>query len=150
MLGMFRRRISGFLIDPKFQIGFLSKFLILGIVNYGVLFLCLSRAHKHMIDYGVESGLTPNSAYYTFIENQWTAVTNIFWIGGIFLVLSIMFAGLILSHRIAGPLYRLKKHMDAVSTGSITNDVKFRKKDYFPEVADGFNGVMKRIRENPM
>lgn len=51
-----------------------------------------------------------------------------------------------LSHRIAGPLYRLERHLEQVGDGSEPRDVKFRKGDLYQELAQASNKVMARVR----
>lgn len=50
------------------------------------------------------------------------------------------------SHRIAGPLYKLGQFFDAVSRGNLNQDLHFRKKDYFVDLAEEFNLMLKEIR----
>ncbi len=47
--------------------------------------------------------------------------------------------GIWFSHRVAGPLHRLQRHMADISEGKTVSDLKFREGDYFPELADQFN-----------
>lgn len=63
-----------------------------------------------------------------------------FIIGGI-LSSSIIFCalGIIISHKIAGPLYRLKQYIIAVRNGKYTKEIKFRKTDQLHDLADDFN-----------
>lgn len=50
------------------------------------------------------------------------------------------------SHRIAGPLFRLKQYMEKVENGDLSADLKFRKHDAIPDVADSFNRMVKSIK----
>ncbi|MEK6577981.1 MAG: methyl-accepting chemotaxis protein [Bdellovibrionota bacterium] len=50
------------------------------------------------------------------------------------------------SHRIAGPLHKLKNHFRLVKTGALDQDVRFRKRDHFGDVADGFNEMVHGLR----
>ncbi|MDH4210086.1 MAG: hypothetical protein OEV79_01375 [candidate division WOR-3 bacterium] len=52
------------------------------------------------------------------------------------------------SHRIAGPLYRLKMFMEKVQNGDYTVTLRFRKGDAIHDVADSFNQMVEGIREN--
>lgn len=61
-----------------------------------------------------------------------------------FLLLNLM--AVILSHRIAGPLYRLEHHLNAVGDGGEPTDVRFRKGDLYAELATACNRVMARMR----
>lgn len=52
----------------------------------------------------------------------------------------------VLSHRIAGPLYRLQKHLREVAAGKPPNDVNFRKGDLYQDLAEASNELMARLR----
>jgi hypothetical protein len=52
------------------------------------------------------------------------------------------------SHRVAGPLYKLKKHLAEIRTNGIKDKLFFRKTDYFLEVADEVNQTMDFIHES--
>lgn len=54
-------------------------------------------------------------------------------------VLVLVLGGIVLSHRVAGPLYRLNVHMKEIAEGKTQGKVKFRNKDFFLELADSFN-----------
>ena len=52
-----------------------------------------------------------------------------------------------ISHRIAGPLYRLKMFMEKVENGDYSVKLKFRKNDAIHDVADSFNSMVAGIKE---
>jgi HAMP domain-containing protein len=51
------------------------------------------------------------------------------------------------SHRIAGPLYRLKQYMEKIENGDYSVTLKFRKNDAIHDVADSFNRMVEGIRQ---
>lgn len=53
-----------------------------------------------------------------------------------------------ISHKIAGPLYKLRKYLQAIKTDNSLGRLFFRKGDYFPELADDFNEAFEHIQEN--
>jgi methyl-accepting chemotaxis protein len=63
-----------------------------------------------------------------------------------FIALTFMLS-LFMSHRIAGPIYKLRKNFDEFARGGFDRKLYFRKKDYFPELADDFNLMTQAIRE---
>ncbi len=69
-------------------------------------------------------------------------VLQLFFIGVTFLI------SMFISHRIAGPLYKLGMYMKRVEQGSF-EPVTFRKKDYFKELEAGFNQMLTGIKNNP-
>ena len=52
------------------------------------------------------------------------------------------------SHKIAGPLYKLKKHLAEIRANGIKDHVFFRKGDYFLEVADEVNQTFDLIHDS--
>lgn len=49
-----------------------------------------------------------------------------------------------LTNRIAGPLYRLKKHLDEMVNGAPISNLQVRKKDYFQELIDSYNQFIEK------
>lgn len=63
-----------------------------------------------------------------------------FLIGGVTLS-SVVFAmiGIFISHKVAGPLYRLKRYMQYIRNGEYSNEIRFRTGDQLHDMADTFN-----------
>lgn len=62
------------------------------------------------------------------------------------LFLSITFIlSIFLSHRIAGPLYRLRKSLEEVARGNFDQRITFRKADHFMELQDAFNDMIQHL-----
>ncbi|MFH0738867.1 MAG: methyl-accepting chemotaxis protein [Candidatus Omnitrophota bacterium] len=55
--------------------------------------------------------------------------------------------GLVISHRIAGPVYRLEQELDKISKGDFSLRIRFRKKDELASIAQGINKVLDKIGE---
>ncbi|MBM4079386.1 MAG: HAMP domain-containing protein [Planctomycetes bacterium] len=53
--------------------------------------------------------------------------------------------GIFVSHRIAGPLHKLKQHMAMIAQGDFSARIKFRKSDVLPDVADAFNAMAEAL-----
>lgn len=49
------------------------------------------------------------------------------------------------SHRIAGPLYKLKKFMEGAKDGDLSEELGFRKADYFHELSGSYNGLRETL-----
>jgi signal transduction histidine kinase len=56
--------------------------------------------------------------------------------------------GIFFTHRIAGPIYKMKKHLRLIRDGHTTDDLYFRKGDHFQELADEFNKTIHKIRDD--
>ncbi|MBU0759503.1 MAG: methyl-accepting chemotaxis protein [Candidatus Omnitrophica bacterium] len=54
---------------------------------------------------------------------------------------------LILSHRLAGPVYRLEKDLEDIAKGNFSIRIKFRKKDELKSIADGINRILDEMEK---
>jgi hypothetical protein len=59
----------------------------------------------------------------------------------------IWFAALELSHRIAGPIYRLEKELTDRLEGKKTGPIQLREKDELKQLADKINNLMQRSKQ---
>lgn len=136
-----------YLINPRFQLKF-SVFLLAISSLATVLFYASNLWFFWKFrTLGATFGLPANHAFFTFISQQESMMNHIFVVTAIVLVLVIFMLGTLFSHRIAGPLHRLSKHLAALSSGSDMKDLHFRKSDFFPEIATHLNGFLKRVRQ---
>lgn len=63
----------------------------------------------------------------------------------IFVLLTFMIS-IFVSHRIAGPLYKLKNFFRQNGGGTLSADLHFRKNDHFQDVAHEYNMMMAKLR----
>jgi len=54
---------------------------------------------------------------------------------------------LFVSHRIAGPLYKMQQFFHKVRGGKFGDHLKFRKSDHFKELADDYNEMMESVQD---
>jgi hypothetical protein len=106
---------SNYFINPKFQIKFM----------------------------GSDFGMPPDHVFFTFINEQQAFMNQIFFGTAFIAFIGITYAGVLYSHRIAGPLFHLKKHMREIAQGGPIRNLGFRKKDFFQEIPDEFNSMLK-------
>lgn len=69
------------------------------------------------------------------------------------IVFQLLFVGLVFiicifqSHKIAGPLYKLKKSLDGIKGGTRPEKIYFRKGDNFTDLADSYNTAVDSMAE---
>jgi methyl-accepting chemotaxis protein len=136
-----KRRI--FLINKRFQFKyalFTAAWVMILTMFYPML---IYQIFNYLIEY---LSLDPMAA--PFKDLQGTRDRIIFLL--VFLhLLFIGIAGLIsifVSHRIAGPIYKMQKHMGEIKSGLWPSPVRFRKYDHFPELATSFNEMILTIK----
>ncbi|MBI4040282.1 MAG: methyl-accepting chemotaxis protein [Deltaproteobacteria bacterium] len=57
----------------------------------------------------------------------------------------VFFYGVIISHRFAGPMFRLEKDLDQIIAGNHSVRIKFRKYDRLDNIAEKLNKVLDRL-----
>ena len=127
-----------YFINRKFQIEFSLRFLLIiaaASIAVMLLFFYNSRGTMSVGYTGTEVKLLQTGAYFLPSLIVSTAVIVVFscLTGAIALIL--------LSHRLAGPLFRFQATLDELSAGNLTRRFNLRDKDQFKELADRINAL---------
>lgn len=64
----------------------------------------------------------------------------------LFLMPLVFLIGLVLSNRIAGPMYRIKKYLARISSGQYDEDLVLREKDELKDIAEAVNVLVGKLR----
>lgn len=135
------------LINPKFQLSFLAFVLGMATLVVGIFYSANVYFFSRFNEMGKRLGLTPDHVFFQFINEQAHTMNWIFGVTSLVCFVALVVGGLVLSHWVAGPIHRLMRHMSEISEGKSVTEVKFRKHDYFPELAEAFN-KQRRVEPN--
>ena len=128
-----------FLINPGFQLRFLAYVVGSSLVVIAAIYGALSYFFWKFARFGEGMQLGADHIYYTFLQEQRAVMGGVFLVLALAVVVILSVAGLLFSHKIAGPIHRLKKHLKAAADTGTYEEVKFRKGDFFPELAEAYN-----------
>jgi hypothetical protein len=131
------------LINKPFQYSILGYFSCLSLILISIFYSTIWYFFYNLKKEAASVGLPPDHVFFTFINEQKGNIDKVFIVSSIVALVVILLGGLILSHRVAGPLYRLTQHLRGHNKNNIT-PVKFRKGDYFPEIEEAFNDFLKK------
>lgn len=131
-----------YLINPKFQLRVTSYFIALAVVNILVFYGCVYYFFDIFHSKGIEIGLPKNHVFFMFIEDQVAQMNSVFIVVAILTVFLLLIAGVLISHRIAGPMYRLNNDLREMAKNQELKNLKFREKDFFQEIPEAFNLVV--------
>jgi hypothetical protein len=136
------------LINPEFQLKIIativSFFLFIVSIFYTVNWYFFYQLRQN----GIKAGIPLESEYFTFIANS-SRHFGIFFFSMAFLsVFIIYYFGLRLSHRIAGPIFKINKTIDEVLKNKKTILIHLREDDYFHDHADKINELLKSIEKS--
>jgi methyl-accepting chemotaxis protein len=127
-------------IDKQFQTKYMLLTILLLLI-YTFIFVSIMFA-PHMLtlyfDYPLADKAEAARAILLLHRKVWP------WIGGVILVLGAF--SIFITHKIAGPLYRLKKSLTEVAEGNLDVTVKLRKWDDLQDLAQQVNQLIDELR----
>jgi len=135
---------TNYFIKKGFQFNFALKFMFLIILEAALiagLFMCISG---NTLTTGYENSIltVDNTSNFFF----WPVLIVIL-ITTIGIALAGMVVFIILSHRIAGPLYRFEKDLGEISYGDLTKRISLRKTDQLTEIKEALNSLVNTFDE---
>ena len=79
-----------------------------------------------------------SSTYHEFFQS-WSAMMFLMAVGLVLFLVCVGILALLYSHRVAGPVYRIKRCMEMLADDQPVADVRLRRNDEFKELAEAFN-----------
>ena len=137
-----RRRI--YFIEKSFQLRFILKFCALvvvgGLITIGILYLFAMQSNTVAF---VNSRVVVKTTADFILPILVQTVLIVMVIVGIATISVTLF----FSHKVAGPLYHFKKTMKELEAGDFSIDFRIRNLDQLKDLADTFNNMIKKVRE---
>jgi hypothetical protein len=127
------------LINPDFQLKILNYVSILNLSLLMIFFAVNFLLFEKMKDQGLSAGLPENHIYFEFLNSQQKGMVLLFLGGSIVSIIMIYWFGFYISNRIAGPIYNVTMNIDRMIKSGKVVKIRFRKGDFFPELADKLN-----------
>jgi hypothetical protein len=143
------RRRAQFWIDPDTQWRVIRSFLVLNAVIvtffYGVDRFFFFRMHA----LGQSLGLAAEHPYFLFLQEQQDLKFYAFLGAAALISFGLMVFALFFSHRIAGPIFKLRRTLQGLGLGEAFHPISFRKGDFFESLDQDFNVAVRRLLEQP-
>lgn len=144
---MNNRLLKSYLIDKPFQLRFVLYCLGFNFVLSGLFVYSAYRFFRQFEMMGRSAGFPPDHSFFNFIQRQELHLyTNMLW-SLLFVTIVALIFGVIQSHKIAGPLYRLKLELKKMTTNKKLSNISFRQKDYFQDIPEEFNKMVESVTE---
>ena len=128
-----------YLINLRFQLNFIAYTIFVALTVILAVFLTSNYFFDTFMERGVNLGLDKGHVFFTFLEQQKQYMTKLLLGLSSFYFLVLTIFGILYSHRVAGPIHRLNNHMRSVAVDEVIEPVKFRKNDFFQELAESYN-----------
>ncbi len=144
---MIKNKRTQWLINKNFQLRFSLYSLAPMMIAVLLFWISVEIFFYKMILLGQKYNLPAGHGYYQLISAQKSELHLIIIITTIILSVVFFIWSIFISHRIAGPFFKMKRYLDnAKSLEEVTQgELFFRKKDFFQEIPEAFNQFIKRI-----
>lgn len=126
---MNKRLFKNYILDKKFQGKLILFFFLVNILTIASLYFASFRFFVGFVHKGVEVGIPKGHIFYQFIDTLKSDMDLLFLQGAIFSTFLVTLGGLMISHKMAGPLYRLKKEFKQMNQQGELHKITFRKND---------------------
>lgn len=145
---MAKRQRKKFLINKDFQYNFIFHSIMMAFIVCSIFYTANYFFFWKLINAGKDIGLSIDHVFFKFIGEQQRTMNEVFLITSLCVFASLFLYGIFYSHRIAGPLFKLKRYLRDRANGEVHRPIAFRKHDYFKELAHAVNDYIYQI-ENP-
>lgn len=135
------------LILPRLQLSLVMAALVVFILTSVVFFATVQIVFLRLQQLGLEAGLVQGSQFFTDLSNLENLTAVIYGATILVSILAIFWGGIRLSHKVAGPIFYLNRHIIQVCNGETNKNISFRKGDYIADLEQSFNMLMERYRK---
>lgn len=134
------RLLSNLLIYPEFQSKFILLMLGLSLLNPIILLLFQFFAFNKMRNVALQFQLPVEHPYVVFLNRFESQFYGILSITVIISIILCVVLGLLITHKAAGPLVKMKNKFDQVAENKkVDGPIPFRQKDFFKELSESYN-----------
>jgi hypothetical protein len=137
----YRRRIV--VVDKKFQLG-ISGRIVMYLAAYFIFFFMLAVFAPFLGSVLEGASHDETSAALTDLVR----FSNRMFVPLLLTFVCLALHTVLLTHRIAGPVYRFKKMFEGIRNGELAGDVRLRKGDFLMGLAEAYNISMTKLRSD--
>ena len=126
-------------IDGKVQWPIIQKTLMMNVALVFLLYLADKFFFYRMELMGKDLGFTPDHVYFMFLKEQQKIKFMAFLCTSGIITVVASLLGARFSHRLAGPIFRLRKELRSINNDEKIGEVNLRDADFFKDLAEEFN-----------
>lgn len=135
------------MVFPAFQWQLVAGLLLVMGTVFGLTFFFVHQSFVGMFDMGLSAGLPADHSFYKFVQYQWSVVAKYLLISmGIGLGATTILA-VLLSHKLVGPLVRLRSHFQKMGRTGNAKNIHFRKGDYLEHLGPEINKAITKVQD---
>lgn len=139
-----RTKRRKYMIDSRFQVSFAMKFFLIVVIASLVMGFFVILLTRDFTTVTIENTQVLVKRTQDFI---FPVLLETFIIVNIFSTIAVLALALITSHRISGPLYRIKNEIELLKKGNLNANFRIRKKDELQDLANSLSELTNALRD---
>lgn len=139
-----RRRM---IVDPKLQYTLMTTLLVVFILASGIFYVIMTFALLEVHATVATFQLPQEQQIFSDLQRIENGAMLTFAATFTGFVILVVWGGLYLARKIAGPIFAVRRHLERVADGETVADLAFRKDDYFTALQTAFNRHMDAYRK---
>ena len=137
---------SKYIIDAKLQLKIVALLGLVALLSSLAIVLTLYMHNARVAEFIESTGIPPSA-----IASEFRNFTSILMVRLVVIIVvmigTFMFLGFVVTHRIAGPMYRLRKQLQQALAGEEIGQIRFRKDDEFQDILVMINALVDHYRK---
>ena len=142
---MKKRQLRNYLIEPELQLKLISYFGLVFVLTtatlYSTVFLFFWKLKQKALSVGIPQG----HVFFQFIGNEKSDLDFAFLLLAVLNLVILIGVGFIVSHRVAGPIHKLKKYLASLS-GKDAPEFRLREDDFIQDMVPIVNELKDRMK----
>jgi hypothetical protein len=135
-----QRSLKNVLIYPEFQLRLITIITVISLIAPLLIYFFQYSAFQDQIENGQMMNLSEAHPYYVFYYDFQQRMLTVLFTTLLISFLTSLVVGLYVSHKIAGPLIKMRKHFEAIGRREVDEHaIYFRDRDYFRDLAEAYN-----------
>ena len=143
-----RRKWQNFLIRPSFQAQILTLIAFSCLIQMSIFYFFIENIFGQIEQSVAISNGTIQISSVDMLASEKAVLY--FWLtqGLVFSLFVSLILGLLITHRAAGVLYRMKMDFQSMEQNSQLAPIRLRKYDFFQDVVDQYNKMIAKVSED--
>lgn len=138
------RQLKNLIVNPQVQYKlimiFVGLFFITTSTLYSTFYLFFWRFKEKALSVGIPEG----HVFFNFLSDQKSSLDSLFISIAVINLLLLIIVSIVVSHRIAGPIQKLKIHLAAMDHDA--EDFKLREDDFFNDIGPVVNKLREKFK----
>lgn len=131
-----------FFVNRRFQLHFIALVFAPIILSAAIMYASKEFMFREKVSLGEQLGLPADHGYYELLKYHQSIENQMIFFSFFASALIFLAWSIFISHRIAGPIYRVTETLKNAKPNEGLKPIHFRPSDFFQEIPEALNGFL--------